>query len=189
MVFAVSTYSSGRANFAAVSPLIALAPDRPPTAVADPEDDDVLQEMRARDRQVRAEESALRTAAGRYAGATSFRYERGPDGLRYAVEGETPVDTSPVPGDPQATVAKMNAVHAATQAQVPRSSSELALERQALWQLSLARAELRDLEAEQRHAAQESRTRRLQDAARAAGAYGQVSDFFKALESKANFLI
>ncbi|MEZ5891681.1 MAG: putative metalloprotease CJM1_0395 family protein [Parvularculaceae bacterium] len=152
----MSTYSSGRASFAALSPLRPAAPDRRPPGSIDPEDDSVLEELRARDREVRAQETAHRTAAGRYAGATSYTYKQGPDGQRYAVEGETPIDTKPVPGNPQATVEKMNTVRAAALVPMTKSSSDLTLERQAMWQLALAQAELRAMEEERYRARTES---------------------------------
>ena len=46
-------------------------------------------------------------------GATSYEYETGPDGARYAVAGEVSMDLSPVAGDPSATLAKMQIVQRA----------------------------------------------------------------------------
>ena len=66
-----------------------------------------VRELSARDMEVRAHEQAHKSAAGSHGGAISLSFRKGPDGKRYAVEGEVPVDLSSVKGDPQATVAKM----------------------------------------------------------------------------------
>lgn len=61
---------------------------------------------------------AHQTAGGPYTGGASYDYEVGPDGKRYAVAGEVPIDYGPVPGDPQATVEKMQTVIAAAMHQL-----------------------------------------------------------------------
>ncbi|MDY0269614.1 putative metalloprotease CJM1_0395 family protein [Trichloromonas sp.] len=65
------------------------------------------------DRQVRAHEAAHSAAGGQYAGAPSYSYKQGPDGKRYAVAGEVPIDVSPVSGDPEASIQKARVVRAA----------------------------------------------------------------------------
>lgn len=73
-----------------------------------------LQELKTRDREVRAHEMAHLAAAGPYArGGPSFDYERGADGRRYATGGHVNIDTSPVPGNPEATLRKAEAVRRA----------------------------------------------------------------------------
>ena len=70
-----------------------------------------LQELKARDREVRAHEMAHLTAAGAYArGGPSYDYKRGVDGQQYAVGGHVNIDKSPVPGNPEATLRKAEAV-------------------------------------------------------------------------------
>jgi hypothetical protein len=69
--------------------------------------------MAARDREVRQHEQAHARAGGSQAGSPSFSYQTGPDGKRYAIGGEVPIDTAPVPDDPEATIAKMAIVKAA----------------------------------------------------------------------------
>jgi hypothetical protein len=76
-------------------------------------DRDVVRQMAARDREVRRHEQAHARAGGAQAGSPSFTYRTGPDGKRYAVGGEVPIDTAPVPDDPAATIAKMEIVKAA----------------------------------------------------------------------------
>ncbi|MGB0834313.1 MAG: putative metalloprotease CJM1_0395 family protein [Psychrobium sp.] len=65
-----------------------------------------IEELKERDREVVAHELAHANAGGQYAGSPSYTYETGPDGVKYAVAGEVPIDTSKVAGDPQATIAK-----------------------------------------------------------------------------------
>ena len=66
-----------------------------------------FESLRQRDQEVRLHEQAHLLAAGPYAkGAPSYTYQTGPDGQRYAVGGEVPIDLSPVPGNPQATLQK-----------------------------------------------------------------------------------
>ncbi|MDX1452680.1 MAG: putative metalloprotease CJM1_0395 family protein [Oleiphilaceae bacterium] len=75
-----------------------------------------IAELAARDREVRAHERAHQAVGGQYAGSVSYAYQTGPDGKRYAVGGEVPIDVSPVPGDPRATIEKMRVVKAAATA-------------------------------------------------------------------------
>ena len=69
--------------------------------------------MKARDAEVRAHEMAHLVVAGQYARGMSFTYETGPDGKNYAVAGEVGIDTSPVNGDPQATIEKARVIQRA----------------------------------------------------------------------------
>tara|TARA_B100000745_G_scaffold167592_1_gene109634 strand:- start:1014 stop:2024 length:1011 start_codon:yes stop_codon:yes gene_type:complete len=79
-------------------------------------------ELSSRDREVRAHELAHAAVGGQYAGSPSYEYQTGPDGQRYAVGGEVPIDASPVSGDPEATIRKMRIVQAAALA--PAEPSE-----------------------------------------------------------------
>lgn len=74
------------------------------------EEQRVVAELKARDREVRAHEQAHASAGGAYAGTPSYATERGPDGGQYAVAGSTPIDVTPIPGDPNATLRKMEIV-------------------------------------------------------------------------------
>lgn len=49
-----------------------------------------LSELKARDREVRAHELAHQAAGAQYAGSASHTYQRGPDGVQYAIGGEAP---------------------------------------------------------------------------------------------------
>ena len=64
-----------------------------------------VQQLAQRDQEVRAHEQAHLSAAGsRATSGASFTYTEGPDGKRYATGGEVSVNTSPVQGDPEATL-------------------------------------------------------------------------------------
>jgi len=99
-------------------------------------------ELRATDREVRAHEQAHKAAGGRYAGGASFDFAVGPDGHRYAVGGEVPIDASAVPGDPEATIRKMAVVVAAALAPARPSAQDRAVAAQAAQTALSARAEL-----------------------------------------------
>lgn len=82
-----------------------------------PEEQAVVRKLQARDRAVRAHEQAHLSAAGGLArGGPTYTYQRGPDGHMYAVGGEVSLDTSPIPGDPAATLAKARQIQAAANA-------------------------------------------------------------------------
>ena len=55
------------------------------------------QELAARDREVRAHEQAHASVAGQYAKGISYTYQRGPDGVSYAVGGEVQIDRCSAP--------------------------------------------------------------------------------------------
>ncbi len=74
---------------------------------------EVIRRLEARNREVLRHEQAHAMAGGSQTGNPSFTYQTGPDGKRYAIGGEVPIDTSPVPDDPKATIAKMEIVKAA----------------------------------------------------------------------------
>ena len=81
-----------------------------------PEEIQLLDQLKQTDREVRQHEMAHQTVGGAYTGGASYEYEVGPDGKRYAVAGEVPIDSGPVPNDPQATIEKMQTVIAAAMA-------------------------------------------------------------------------
>lgn len=69
-----------------------------------------VRELQKTDAQVKAHEQAHKAAGGPYAGGIQYEYTTGPDGRRYATGGEVPIDTAPVRGNPEATIAKMEVV-------------------------------------------------------------------------------
>ncbi|MGE3536956.1 MAG: putative metalloprotease CJM1_0395 family protein [Candidatus Tectimicrobiota bacterium] len=107
----------------------------------------VLQELRQRDTEVRLHEQAHLLAAGRFAtGGPQYTYETGPDGRRYAVGGEVPIDLSAVPGDPEATVRKAQTLRRAALAPADPSGPDLAVAAQATALAAQAQQELRKLQ-------------------------------------------
>lgn len=101
-----------------------------------------IAELSKRDREVRAHEQAHASAGGRYAGAPSLSYQRGPDSRLYAVSGEVAIDTSPVPNDPQATLEKALTVQRAALAPSDPSAADRRIAAEAVAIANLARAEL-----------------------------------------------
>ncbi|MEO1273371.1 MAG: putative metalloprotease CJM1_0395 family protein [Myxococcota bacterium] len=102
-----------------------------------------VESLKERDREVRAHEQAHIAAAGQYAtGGASYTYETGPDGRRYAVAGEVPVDVSPIPGDPRATLDKARTIQRAALAPKDPSSADRAIASRAAQMASQAQREL-----------------------------------------------
>jgi hypothetical protein len=132
-----------------------------------------LDELKQRDREVRAHEQAHAAAGGAYAGSPSYEYESGPDGNRYAVGGEVSIDTSPISGDPEATIQKMEVVKRAALAPAEPSPQDRAVAAQADQARLKAQAELREQRSEEQQAAKEGG--QMAQAGRAAGAYAQAA--------------
>jgi hypothetical protein len=103
-----------------------------------------VRELEARDRQVREHERAHQVTGGQYASSPSFRTVRGPDGRSYAVGGEVRIDTSPIPGNPEATIRKMQIVKRAALAPQEPSSADRAVAARAEAAIVRARAEIRE---------------------------------------------
>ncbi|MGH1372717.1 MAG: putative metalloprotease CJM1_0395 family protein [Cellvibrionaceae bacterium] len=76
-------------------------------------DQQVIQQLAERDREVRAHEQAHAAVGGQLAGSPSYTFERGPDGVSYAVGGEVSISSGVVPGDPEATLANARIVQQA----------------------------------------------------------------------------
>lgn len=106
-----------------------------------PEEIQYLEQLKQTDRAVRQHEMAHQIAGGPYTGGASYEYEVGPDGKRYAVAGEVPIDYGPVPGDPQATIEKMQTVIAAALAPADPSPKDLQVAAQARQYLLEAKLE------------------------------------------------
>lgn len=124
-----------------------------------------LDELQARDREVRSHEQAHKTVGGQHAGAISYDYERGPDGRSYAVGGEVQIDISEVPDDPEATIRKMQQVRRAALAPAEPSSQDRAVAAEASEIEQRARTDLRELQTEERQALEESRETSSEDSA------------------------
>ena len=102
-----------------------------------------VEKLQRRDREVRAHEASHKAAAGSFArGAPSFEFTAGPDGRRYATEGEVQIDTSEVSGDPQATIAKMRQIRSAALAPAEPSPKDRQVAAEAAAAEGRARTEL-----------------------------------------------
>lgn len=123
-----------------------------------------IQNLAARDREVRNHEQAHAAVGGRYAGPPSFTYTRGPDGQAYATSGEVSIDVSPIPNDPEATLRKMELVQRAALAPAEPSAQDLRVAAQAQALAAQARAELGQMQREQLAAEQAARSEERQQA-------------------------
>ena len=85
----------------------------------------VIDKLKTRDADVKAHEQAHRSAGGQFAGVPSYTYQQGPDGTKYAIGGEVSIDTSPVPKDTAATIAKEEQVQRAALAPADPSTQDL----------------------------------------------------------------
>lgn len=107
------------------------------------EQQEQVEELKRVDRRVRRHEAAHEAAAGGLSRGKSFSYTQGPDGKQYATAGEVQIDMAPVPGDPQATIAKMQRVRAAALAPADPSPQDRSVAAQAARTEAQARTELR----------------------------------------------
>lgn len=100
-----------------------------------------VETLKARDREVRAHEMAHLAAAGGLAtSAASFTYQRGPDGVSYAIGGEVGIDTSPG-SNPEETLRKAQIIRAAALAPAEPSGQDRAVAAKAAQMEADARAE------------------------------------------------
>ncbi|MBW2623087.1 MAG: hypothetical protein JRD68_09300 [Deltaproteobacteria bacterium] len=110
-----------------------------------------LRQLKTRDREVRSHEQAHRAVGGGFVrGGARYSYQSGPDGRQYAVAGEVNIDTSPVPGDPEATIRKAQTVRRAALAPVNPSPQDRLVAAMASRMESQARTELARLKEEER---------------------------------------
>ncbi len=105
-------------------------------------DEKIISQLQQRDKEVRTHELAHATAGGAATGSPSYTFEVGPDGKKYAVGGEVSVDLSSVAGDPQATIVKMQKVHAAALAPANPSTQDTRVAASAAQKILAAQSEL-----------------------------------------------
>ena len=98
-------------------------------------------QVEQRDREVKAHEQAHAAIGGALAGSPSYSYQTGPDGKRYAVGGEVPIDVS-IEADPEETIRKMQIVQAAALAPAEPSSQDRKVAAQAARNITEARADI-----------------------------------------------
>lgn len=107
------------------------------------EEQRILQQLKSRDREVRAHEAA-HVAAGRpyIRSGPSYTYQRGPDGRSYAIGGQVQLDTSEARNDPEATLNKAEQVRRAALAPAQPSPQDLSVAADASQLAARARVEL-----------------------------------------------
>jgi len=88
------------------------------------QDEREIEKLRSQDRQIRTHERAHKATSGMHGGPVSYTYKTGPDGKRYAVAGEVPIDVTPVKGDPEATILKMRKIRSAALAPAEPSAAD-----------------------------------------------------------------
>tara|TARA_R110001583_G_scaffold195524_2_gene375347 strand:- start:13429 stop:14376 length:948 start_codon:yes stop_codon:yes gene_type:complete len=102
----------------------------------------LIDSLQLRDTEVEAHERAHAAVGGQHAGSPSYSYKTGPDGVKYAVSGEVSIDTSPVSGDPQATLQKAQQIKAAALAPAEPSGQDRKVAAKADQMATQARNEL-----------------------------------------------
>jgi len=102
----------------------------------------VISALKARHDEVNSHERAHAAVGGQYAGAPSYSYQIGPDGVKYAVSGEVSIDTSVIEGDPEATLKKAQQVKAAALAPAQPSTQDIKVAAEADQMAIQARSEI-----------------------------------------------
>jgi len=121
-----------------------------------------IEQLASRDREVRAHEQAHLSAAGsRATSGASFTYTDGPDGKRYATGGEVSIDTSPVRGDPEATLRAAELIQRAALAPASPSAQDRQVAAAANAMAQVATVELSQLQAEEARAVSSSESSTL----------------------------
>ncbi|MCR8922394.1 catalase [Dasania sp. GY-MA-18] len=112
-----------------------------------------IRELRARDAEVRAHEAAHASVGGQYAGAPSYSYETGPNGVKYAVGGEVSISLPANADNPLQTIQAAEQVRRAALAPADPSGQDRRVAASAARVAISARAELRAQQAEERRLA------------------------------------
>lgn len=102
----------------------------------------LVAQLKARDTEVRQHEQAhMATAGGLATSGASYTYQRGPNGVDYAIGGEVHIDTSPG-RTPQETIERARTIQAAALAPASPSGADQAVAAQAQQMELQARTEL-----------------------------------------------
>lgn len=107
-----------------------------------PNEADQVEDLKRRDKEVRAHEQAHLSSLGRFrTGGPTYQYETGPDGRRYAVSGNVPVDVSPE-ATPEETLEKARVIRRSAMAPVPPSLQDFRVAFEAAQMEARARQEM-----------------------------------------------
>ncbi len=113
-----------------------------------PAEEQVVQQLQKRDREVKTHEMAHLASAGQYArGGPTYTYQQGPDGQRYAIGGEVPIDISKEK-TPEQTIQKMEVVRNAAMAPAQPSSADRSIAAAAAAMEAQARQEIQNARAD-----------------------------------------
>lgn len=127
------------------------------------QDQEEIRELAQRDREVRDHERAHAAVGGQYAGAPSFQYKRGPDGINYAVSGEVNIKVGTVNNNPQATITKAQQIRNAALAPADPSPQDRRVAANATQMEMKAREELIQERREKIEEKEEQREARLDE--------------------------
>lgn len=129
----------------------AAAPTGPDGEKLSEADQQLVQDLKARDAKVRQHEAThIMAAGGQVAGGPTYVYQAGPDGRRYAVGGSVQISMGSFTGDPEETERSAMKAHRAAMATGDPSAADAHTAQQAM---SLAaRARRRGLDAYARYA-------------------------------------
>ena len=106
--------------------------------------------LKSRDQEVRRHEQDHLSAAGKLAtGGANFSYQTGQDGKRYAIGWDVNIDTSPVPGDPHATIHKAQHIRRAALAPTDPSPQDRTVAASASAMEVQARRDLKEKETQE----------------------------------------
>lgn len=124
-----------------------VSDEQPATPVEDPTEltehqKEEVQELKARDAEVRRNEQAHAARGGSYATSPQYKYKTGPDGRRYIVDGSVWIDVAKVEGDVKATLRKMETVIGAATSPANPSAQDRSVASAARALAQEARAEL-----------------------------------------------
>lgn len=100
-----------------------------------------IEQLKARDQEVRTHEQAHAAKGGQYAGSPQYEYTTGPDNKRYVTDGEVSIDISEAQ-TPEQTLRKMEQVRAAALAPAEPSSQDLKVAAEAAQKALEARSEI-----------------------------------------------
>ena len=104
----------------------------------------IVRRLQQREYEVIAHENAHRSVGGALVRGGGYDYVQGPDNRRYISGGDVQIDTSPVAGDPEATMAKAEHIIRTALAPVDPSAQDLRVAGQArtMYQQASAEAQL-----------------------------------------------
>lgn len=105
------------------------------------EEQDKVNQLKARDTEVKTHEKAHQAAGGQYASAPQYEYTKGPDGNSYVENGHVNIDVGKE-NTPEKTISKMQTVIKAAHAPAEPSGQDLKVAAQAQEQLNQAQKEL-----------------------------------------------